>query len=213
MRESIIADRTSPLKAARLGTSVPEARLYSRTVGMAPWHCHPGAFERVPTIMSRHGRPRFEARVSQRADGVGLALVGALDEHSGLKELPSKVDGQVVYLDLAGVERINSCGVRDWMQMIDAMSGCARVVLINCSPAIVAQLNFVARFAGNATVDSILLPYVCPFCETEKKISVAAAEFSIPDFEPPECRCEDCDTSMTFDDLPQSYLAFSNATR
>ncbi len=137
--------------------------------------------------------------------------MGALDEHSGLKELPTKVNGQVVYIDLAEVERINSCGVRDWMQMIAAMSVNARVVLTNCSPAIVAQLNFVHRFAGNAIIESILMPYVCPFCESEKKISVSAAEFSRPGFEPPDCQCTDCKVAMVFDDYPQSYLAFSSA--
>src|SRR5687768_10608971 len=55
--------------------------------------------------MSPHGRPRFEARLSKRADGVRLALVGALDEHSRLKELPSKIGGSVVYLDLGEVDR------------------------------------------------------------------------------------------------------------
>jgi anti-anti-sigma regulatory factor len=163
--------------------------------------------------MSPPGRPRFEARVSRRNDGVRLALVGALDEHSGLKDLPSKVDSQVVYLDLGGVERINSCGVRDWMVMIRAMSDHARVVLSNCSPAIVAQLNFVSRFAGDATVESILLPYVCPSCEVEKNVAVSAMEFSVPGFEPPSCDCDDCELPMVFDDVPQSYLAFSTSRR
>lgn len=163
--------------------------------------------------MSPHGRPRFEARLSKRADGVRLALVGALDEHSRLKELPSKIGGSVVYLDLGEVDRINSCGVRDWMHMIAEMSHSARVVLTNCSPAIVAQLNFVARFAGDATIESILLPYVCPYCEAEKKVLAVAAHFSAPNFEPPDCRCDECNVSMLFDDLPQSYLAFLSASR
>jgi anti-anti-sigma regulatory factor len=163
--------------------------------------------------MSPPGRPRFEARLSRRNDGVRLALVGALDEHSGLKELPSKVDGQVVYLDLGGVERINSCGVRDWMDMMQTMSHRARVILSNCSPAIVAQLNFVSRFAGNATVESILLPYVCTMCEAEKKLAVSAMEFSVPGFEPPPCDCDDCELPMMFDDVVQSYLAFSTSRR
>ena len=45
----------------------------------------------------------------------GLALLGRIDENAELDELADALPAGQVRLDLAGLVRINSIGVREWM--------------------------------------------------------------------------------------------------
>jgi len=81
-------------------------------------------------------------------------------------------------------------------------------VLVECSPAIVAQINLVNNFTGNGVVKSFYVPYFCPECDEEKVLLVEAADMGPPPHEPPTCRCDECDLVMDFDDMPDSYFAF-----
>jgi hypothetical protein len=81
-------------------------------------------------------------------------------------------------------------------------------VLVECSPAIVAQINLVNNFTGNGVVKSFYVPYFCPECDEEKVLLVEAADMGPAPHEPPTCRCDECDLVMDFDDMPDSYFAF-----
>ncbi|HEY1551039.1 MAG TPA: hypothetical protein VGG28_24590, partial [Kofleriaceae bacterium] len=81
-------------------------------------------------------------------------------------------------------------------------------VLVECSPAIVAQINLVNNFTGSGVVKSFYVPYFCPECDEEKVLLVEAADMGPPPHEPPTCRCDECDLVMDFDDMPDSYFAF-----
>ena len=60
--------------------------------------------------------------------------------------------------DLGEVERINSCGVRDWVNWLSQIeANNVKVVLVECSPAIVAQINLVNNFTGSGAVDGYAL--------------------------------------------------------
>ena len=47
-----------------------------------------------------------------------------------------------------------------------------RVVLSECSPAIVAQINLVNNFTGTGVVKSFYAPYFCPQCDREKVLLI-----------------------------------------
>ena len=81
-------------------------------------------------------------------------------------------------------------------------------MLVECSPAIVAQINLVNNFTGNGVVKSFYVPYFCPECDEEKVLLVEATDMGPPPHEPPTCRCDECDLVMDFDDMPDSYFAF-----
>ncbi len=81
-------------------------------------------------------------------------------------------------------------------------------MLVECSPAIVAQINLVNNFTGNGVVKSFYVPYFCPECDEEKVLLVEASDMGPPPHEPPTCRCDECDLVMDFDDMPDSYFAF-----
>jgi hypothetical protein len=117
-------------------------------------------------------------------------------------------------IDLGEIERINSCGVRDWVNWLNKLENSGtRSVLVECSPAIVAQINLVNNFTGSGVVKSFYVPYFCPECDEEKVLLVETADMGPAPHEPPTCRCDECDLVMDFDDMPDSYFAFLSNQR
>ncbi|HEX4417708.1 MAG TPA: hypothetical protein VH165_07405, partial [Kofleriaceae bacterium] len=138
-----------------------------------------------------------------------VKLGGVIDEDNELADLVDKIPVGTAVIDLGEIERINSCGVRDWVNWLSKLeNNGTRSVLIECSPAIVAQINLVNNFTGNGVVKSFYVPYFCPECDEEKVLLVEAADMGPPPHEPPTCRCDECDLVMDFDDMPDSYFAF-----
>ena len=152
---------------------------------------------------------KFQASVQHRGDVSYVKLGGVIDEDNELGDLVDKIPTGTAVIDLGEIERINSCGVRDWVNWLSKLeTNVTRSVLVECSPAIVAQINLVNNFTGNGVVKSFYVPYFCPECDEEKVLLVEASDMGPPPHEPPTCRCDECDLVMDFDDMPDSYFAF-----
>src|SRR5436190_23592502 len=157
---------------------------------------------------------KFQAAVHHRDDISYVKLTGVIDEDNELGDLVDKIPPGTAVIDLGEIERINSCGVRDWVNWLGKLeSNATKVVLVECSPAIVAQINLVNNFTGNGVVKSFYVPYFCPECDEEKVLLVEASDMGPPPHEPPTCRCDECDLVMDFDDMPDSYFAFLSNQR
>lgn len=152
---------------------------------------------------------KFQASVQHRGDVSYVKLAGVIDEDNELGDLVDKIPTGTAVIDLGEIERINSCGVRDWVNWLSKLeTNGTRSVLVECSPAIVAQINLVNNFTGSGVVKSFYVPYFCPECDEEKVLLVETADMGPPPHEPPTCRCDECDLVMDFDDMPDSYFAF-----
>lgn len=157
---------------------------------------------------------KFQAAVQHRGDVSFVKLGGVIDEDNELAELVEKIPVGTAVIDLGEIERINSCGVRDWVNWLSKLeTHGTRSVLVECSPAIVAQINLVNNFTGSGVVKSFYVPYFCPECDEEKVLLVEAGDMGPPPHEPPTCRCDECDLVMDFDDMPDSYFAFLSNQR
>lgn len=146
-------------------------------------------------------------------DATFLKLTGVIDEDNTLGGSLKKINGGTVIIDLSGVVRINSCGVRDWVNWInDLESRGKQVVMVRCSPCIVTQINLVHNFTGGGMVKSFFAPYYCGKCDREDLRLLRIEDFAGQD-EPaaPSHRAPDCGESrceMEFDDIEASYFAF-----
>jgi hypothetical protein len=176
-------------------------------------------------VSSAESQPRPEPgplswRIEERPGHTLVELEGEIDEHADLAELRRKLRGAVVF-DLGEVRRINSCGVREWVNFVRdlaASSGegsVSEVVFTRCSPAIVTQLNMIYNFRGRAKVRSFLAPYVCRSCDHEEdKLLDVQTHFTGAGparlRRPPELACDRCGGRMELDDLPERYLSFLN---
>ena len=148
-------------------------------------------------------------RIKERPGATTVEFYGEIDENADFTELRRRLKGPVSF-HLAEVRRINSCGVREWVNFVRTMPGVTELAFTHCSPAIVTQLNMICNFRGAAKVRSFLAPYVCQAClhEEEKLLDV---QTHFPDRNPrsaPEFVCDKCGGTMEFDDLPERYLAF-----
>lgn len=159
---------------------------------------------------------KFNAEVHSREGITYLKLLGVIDEDNDLTGLESKLPAGTLVINLSDVDRINSCGVRDWVNWLGRLEkNGARSVFVECSPPIVSQINLVHNFTGNGTVRSFYAPYFCPRCEKEKLLLLETRNLVAggPPFTAPTCRCDECDGPMEFDDMEESYFAFLNNTK
>lgn len=156
--------------------------------------------------------PKFQAAIEPRDDVVTVKLAGEIDEDNDLDGLVDKLAGaKMVLLDLAEVSRINSGGVRDWVNWLARVEkgGATRIIFVECSPTIVAQVNLVHNFTGGGAIKSFYAPYFCPACNREKLLLLEARDLvNQRPFRAPISRCDECDGMMDFDDLEGSYFGF-----
>jgi anti-anti-sigma regulatory factor len=152
---------------------------------------------------------KLQATINKADGSTSIKLAGVIDEDNRLTELVERVGGGRTVINLGEVDRINSCGIRDWVNWLASIeSRGIQPVFTECSPAIVAQLNLVKNFCGGGIVKSFYVPYHCPNCDEEKLLLIDVADLGPPPHEPPPCRCDDCESVMQFDDMPDQYFAF-----
>ena len=157
---------------------------------------------------------KFQSAVHKREDITFVKLSGVIDEDNSLDPLSEQVPSGTLVIDLSEIERINSCGVRDWVNWLGKVEKQgSKVVMVECSPAIVAQVNLVNNFTGQGVVKSFYAPYFCPQCDREKVLLIETRDaVGARPFHPPSCRCDECDGPMDFDDMEDSYFAFLGNT-
>ncbi len=144
--------------------------------------------------------------IETKGDTTLAGLAGEITEDSDFGPL-LEAAGTTLVLDLAEIKRINSTGVREWINFVSNLGKNGRkLVLERCSMPIVQQLNMISNFRGNGTIKSIYAPYYCAACDKPHAELVDLAA-PIPDFDAP-LACPDCGADMEFDDLADSYLSF-----
>ncbi len=140
-------------------------------------------------------------------DGNVIRVSGIIDEHSDFTGIFDGLDGKVI-IDMDGIKRINSCGVREWVNMIKSCD--LDIEYISCPTAVVEQFNMVPEFLGrNAVVKSFYARYYCEECDNEQNFLLEVEKhFPDPsDIEIPEFIC-DCGSPFEFDDDESEYFMF-----
>lgn len=139
-----------------------------------------------------------------------IRIQGVIDEDNALAQLTNQLQGNVLLLDLAEVERINSCGVRDWVNWLNNLTAMGlRVVMMRCSPAIINQVNMVTNFSGDAIIHSFFAPYFNPETDEEKSVLLFTRDLiGQRPVKAPRVTCEETGYAMEFDDFEESYFAF-----
>jgi hypothetical protein len=136
-----------------------------------------------------------------------MQLSGIVDERFDPEALVQQATGNRLVLNLKGVQRLTSFGVREWSAAMKQLSGkIERIYWVECSPAVVSQLNMVANFAGGAQVLSVQAPFYCEGCGTDTEIRCDLADGKAP--LPENVPCPKCGKTMEFDDDPDSYFGF-----
>jgi serine/threonine protein kinase len=138
-----------------------------------------------------------------------ITITGPIDEKfTGFGDIS---DSQVAVIDVTGIERVTSFGVRQWLAAMNALpKSLTDVYLLGCQTCIVDQLNMVLNFGGPAKVLSIVAPYVCPQCHNESAlpIDVLAERSNLLRGEIPHRKCTRCEAALELDESPDSFFTF-----
>src|SRR5688572_8525470 len=93
--------------------------------------------------------------VEEQSDATRVILSGDISEETDFEPI-LQIAGPIV-LDLAGISRINSCGVREWINfVVHLRQGGRELILERCAPVVVTQLNTIYNFTGGGQVRSVL---------------------------------------------------------
>lgn len=168
------------------------------------------------TQQAADGQPQAEAQklsIDKFADGqiVCLKFSGTVDEDFDGKKLSSTVKAETLVLDLADIRKISSFGIREWVDFINAIQkNCENIILLECAPKVVDQLNMVANFAGEGRVFSFYAPYRCDYCDSDSTVLMQVDKDweIIKSMKPPERPCGACGEPEYFDEDPTTYFSF-----
>lgn len=145
--------------------------------------------------------------VDQHGEITTARLIGSVDEDADLDSLYAQLKtSKNLNLDLSEVERINSCGVRAWVNFMRSLEAIATVSLKNCSPVIVNQANMISNFVGAARILSVQAPYLCESCDHTENVLLDVASGSQPVLD--DKKCPNCGEMMIFDDVEDTYFSF-----
>jgi hypothetical protein len=145
-----------------------------------------------------------EASGSSAGSGKTLVfLSGVVDENAdmgALAGLTGRVD-----VNLKGVRRLNSIGVRHWIDALRALCLRAQVVYVECSVAVIGQLNMISGFLGQGRVASFYAAMRCERCDVDVDQLFERAEC---DDALPPVACARCGATLELDDDEDQYLLF-----
>lgn len=151
--------------------------------------------------------------IDKFADGAIMCLKfsGTIDEDFHGKQIAATVKARTLILDLADIKKISSFGIREWVDFITTVEkNTEEIILLECAPKVVDQLNMVANFAGSGKVFSFYAPYRCDYCDTDSRVLMQVDRDwdVIKSMKPPERPCASCGEPEYFDEDPSSYFLY-----
>jgi len=147
----------------------------------------------------------FVFQVTERPRELLITVAGVVSEEARL-EVPD-ARGRRVIIDARGVERMNSMGVRNWIDFIDSLQQqTPEIIIRHLPPVMVSQASMITTFIGRSRVESFLSPWYCPRCE-----NTLEQLHAFTDDLPHSIQCPKCRSAMELDWDRDAYLAFRTA--
>jgi hypothetical protein len=149
-----------------------------------------------------------EFRIEKRDLGTRLIVVldGVIDENADLEPI-TKLTGRVE-INFRSIKRINSFGVRAWINAIREIPANATLTLVECSPPVVDQINMVHGFVGCGRVESFFAPMVCEYDDEQVSQLFKTEDCKKLGNKLPSVACPRCGRAMHVDDVEDKYLLF-----
>ena len=125
------------------------------------------------TKLPTTSRPRIPTALAKATLDVLTAGEATLVSVSGLVDERFNGFGtfkptRTVILNVSGMTRMTSFGVRQWLKAMDALpKSITDLYLLGCPTFFVDQLNMVLNFGGLSKVLTVVAPHTCPSCGVE----------------------------------------------
>lgn len=145
----------------------------------------------------------------QKGDTLLVRLTGSIEENVDFMTLIGMPQAKRMDVITKEVPRINSVGVKAWIKYFQSVaSKGVQLKFIECSTAIVEQINLISNFACGGSVESIYVPFCCTSCNTELLGLFKADDLKKINFQLPDLKCSKCGGTASFDDIPEEYFGF-----
>ncbi len=141
--------------------------------------------------------------------GEGVSISGAMIETVNLDQSIGAVSGPL-RVNCAGITRINSMGIKLWLDYFNRLGGAGvKLTFVECSDAVVQQLNMVSNFLCGGRLESFFVPFRCGSCDAESRGLVNVDAVLKQKLRIPPHPCDSCEGGIAeFDDLPEELLRF-----
>jgi len=142
-------------------------------------------------------------------DALLLAFKGNIDENAFFGRI-FETDKKKIVVNLLGVKRINSCGVREWVNAIKEIPPDKQLEFVECSSLMVKQFNMITNFAGHGKIISFIAPYFCSRCNKQFEKLIVLSDYleELLSLNAPTFPCPECRGNLEFDDLEDRYFQF-----
>lgn len=152
-------------------------------------------------------KSNFTMEVVERDSVDHVTLSGVIDENADLA-LITTLGGRPARFNMRAVRRINSYGVRSWIDAIRKISRDTPVTFVQCPPPVIDQCNMVSGFLGHGSVESFYAPMTCPECDEQIDQLFETEACRVNGGKLPLTPCPRCSRPMEVDDLEEQYLLF-----
>ena len=148
------------------------------------------------------------------AGGITVRLMGDIDETFSFESiLSAKEIDQSPPAEFAvigkEIRRINSTGVKNWIKYFQLLqSKATQIRLVECSVALVEQINQISNFTCGAQVESVYVPFCCRQCKTDLVGLFTVESLIKRGLQLPLLKCSKCGGESEFDDIEDEYFGF-----
>lgn len=156
-------------------------------------------------------RETFRIESRQATGKLILYLTGIIDENADLAPLLDVKDS--VEINLKDIRRINSFGVRAWIDHIRQIPQGVSLTFVECPPPVIDQCNMVTGFLGHGELKSFYAPMLCEECDEQQSQLFETEVCRRNGGKLPSTPCPRCGRDMEVDDLEEQYLLFVREPR
>jgi hypothetical protein len=137
-----------------------------------------------------------------------VTVTGSINEDLQIDKL-THLKGASIIFDLDKVKMINSCGIREWIRLIESIGGETKLEYIKVPQIVIQQMNMISGFLSkNAKVTTFYAPYFIEDLDEEKQILLRTDE--VKDFKAPKMstNVDGTDYALDFDAIEEQYFKF-----
>ena len=146
--------------------------------------------------------------IEGQGDSIIVVVEGSINEDLQIEKL-SHIKSPLIIFDMDKVKMINSCGIREWIRLIESFGSSVKLEYIKVPQIVIQQMNMISGFlTKNAKVISFYAPYFIEDLDEEKQILLRSDE--IKNFKAPvmNTNVDGTDYALDFDAVEEQYFKF-----
>ena len=137
-----------------------------------------------------------------------VRLSGSIEESVNFDQQIGPPPAELI-VNCKEVSRINSIGVKAWIRYFQTCQAKkTKLKFVECSTAIVEQINLISNFICGGEVESIFVPFSCSTCKSELVGLFKVEDLKNLQFKLPDLKCTKCGGNVLFDDILEEYFGF-----